>query len=249
MTRTAARLLLGLLATLALAGTTAVTAQAEDGYRFWGYFQWKAGAWAFAPKGPDQIVPADGAVEGWRFAVAPQTVTRTPRANGDFAAICHDAPAETGKKRVALVIDAGTTEDAAGATPPAAKGVCVVTDPAASGAKILAAAVQVRIEKGLTCAIDGYPAKGCGDPVKNVAVPEKDAPVQLAIAAPVGSSAPAATPSATATPTSGSATGSADSGDDSSVWKTLIPSVAVGLVIGVGAVFLAQRRRRTSTDA
>ncbi len=26
----------------------------------------------------------------------------------------------------------------------------------------------MRIEDGLTCAIDGYPAKGCGDPVTDV---------------------------------------------------------------------------------
>ncbi len=244
-TRLSARLAVGLVAALAFSGATAIAAHAEDGYRFWGYFQWKDGAWAFASKGPDQIVPADGSVEGWRFAVAPQSVTRTPRANGDFAAICRDAPAETGKKRVALVIDAGTTEDAQAAQPPAAKGVCVVTHPAATGARILAAAATVRVEKGQTCAIDGYPATGCGDAVKNVTVPEKDAPVTLAIAAPVGSSHPA---TATATPT-------AETGEDageasgSSAWKTLVPSVIVGLLIAAGGFWLTRRRTRARQDA
>src|SRR5262245_47823835 len=116
-TRMTKRLLLSLLGSLLLAAATATVAHAVDGYRFWGYYQWTAGKWAFSPKGPGQIVPADGSVEGWRFAVAPETISRTPRANGDFAAICAAAPAEAGKKRVALVIDPGTPQDAPSGTP------------------------------------------------------------------------------------------------------------------------------------
>ena len=65
------RLVLATLAGLLLAGTVATIAQAEDGYRFWGYYQWSSGQWAFSQKGADAVVPADGAVEGWRHAGYP----------------------------------------------------------------------------------------------------------------------------------------------------------------------------------
>ena len=133
------RLVLTLLAGFLLAGTAATTAQAEDGYRFWGYYQYSGGQWAFAQKGSEVVVPADGSVEGWRYAVG-GVKPRVPRAAGDFATICGATPAETGKKRVALVIDPGTPADSASARllrrPPAP--VSSRTSKA-TGAKVLAA--------------------------------------------------------------------------------------------------------------
>jgi len=231
--RTTRRLVLGLLAGLLLAGTVATTAQAEDGYRFWGYYQWSSGQWAFSQKGSDGVVPADGAVEGWRYAVG-GAKPRVPRAAGDFEAICGKTAAETGKKRVALVVDPGTPEDASsGETPGPATGTCVVTDPKANGAKILAAVAPVRIEKGLTCGIAGYPAKGCGDPVKNIKVPATDAPVTLQIGAAVGA-APAAAPSPVAS--------SSSSEDDGAPWGGIIIAAAVVVVLAGGGLFLSRRR-------
>ncbi|MGY4771740.1 SCO2322 family protein [Kribbella sp. CWNU-51] len=225
------RLVLALLAGLLLAGTVATTAQAEDGYRFWGYYQWASGQWAFSQKGSDAVVPADGAVEGWRFAVG-GAKPRVPRAAGDFEAICGKTPAETGKKRVALVVDPGTPEDAAsGETPGPATGTCVVTDVKATGAKILAAVAPVRIEKGLTCGIAGYPAKGCGDQVKNIQVPATDTPVTLQIGAAVGA-APAASPSPVAS--------SSDS--DGAPWGGIIIAAAVVVVLAGGGLLLSRRR-------
>jgi len=222
------RLVLSLLAGLLLAGTVASTAQAEDGYRFWGYYQWSSGQWAFSQKGADAFVPADGAVEGWRFAVG-GAKPRVPRAAGDFEAICGKTPAETGKKRVALVVDPGTPEDApSGETPGQATGTCVVTDPKANGAKILAAIAPVRIEKGLTCGIAGYPAKGCGDPVKNIQVPATDSQVTLQVNAAVGS---------TAAP----AAASSDSGGGAP-WTAIIIAAVVVVVLAGGGLFLNRRR-------
>jgi len=223
------RLVLSLLAGLLLAGTVATTARAEDGYRFWGYFQWSSGQWAFSQKGADQVVPADGSVEGWRFAVG-GAEPRVPRAAGDFDAICGTTPAETGKKRVALVVDPGTPEDApSGETPGPATGTCVVTDPKATGAKVLAAAAPVRIEKGLTCGIAGYPAKGCGDAVKNIKVPATDTPVTLQIADPVGSTV-APTPAATA------------SNEDETPWSGIVIAAVVVAVLAAGGLVLSRRR-------
>jgi hypothetical protein len=222
------RLVLSLLAGLLLAGTVATTAQAEDGYRFWGYYQWSSGQWAFSQKGADAFVPADGAVEGWRFAVG-GAKPRVPRAAGDFEAICGKTPAETGKKRVALVVDPGTPEDATGGeTPGQATGTCVVTDPKANGAKILAAVAPVRIEKGLTCGIAGYPAKGCGDQVKNIQVPATDAPVTLQVNAAVGS---------TAAP----AAASSDSGSGAP-WAAIVIAAVVVVVLAGGGLYLNRRR-------
>lgn len=225
MTRVS-RLVLAVLAGLALTGTTATVAHAEDGFRFWSYYQWSNGKWGFASKGPDGIVPADGAVEGWRFAVGGKA-PRTPRTTGDFQAICGSVPAETGKKRVAVVVDPGTPEDAptTGGTPSAANGTCVVTDTKSTGANVLTAVADVRIEKSLTCAIDGYPAKGCGDPVKNIQVPATDTPVQLEISAPSGA-APAAD-------------------DTSQAWLPVAGIGALVVLVGGGAFVLNRRRRGT----
>jgi hypothetical protein len=230
----AVRLVLTALAGLLLAGTVATAAHAEDGYRFWGYYQWSSGQWAFAQKGADQVVPADGAVEGWRFAVG-GAKPRVPRAAGDFDAICGKTPAETGKKRVALVVDPGTAEDASsGETPGAATGTCVVTDPKATGAKILAAVAPVRIEKGLTCGIAGYPGKGCGDAVKSIKVPATDTPVTLQIGDTVG-----ATPTASPSP----AASSSDS-DSGTPWTGVIIAAAAIVIVAGGG--LALNRRRTT---
>lgn len=240
------RVVLSLLAGLLLAGTTVVATSAitagsatatvdrttrttEDGYRFWGYYQWADGAWTFAQKGADAFVPADGSVEGWRYALG-GAKPRVPRAAGDFEAICGKTPAETGKKRVAVVVDPGTPEDAVGGEQPGpATGTCVVTDPQANGAKVLAAVAPVRIEKGLTCGVDGYPSKGCGEQVKNINVPATDEPVTLQIGDPVGSSAAPAAPS------------SADS-DSGTPWSGIVIAAVVVVLLAGGGLVLSRRR-------
>lgn len=238
-THRTARLVLSLLAGLLIAGTATTTAQAEDGYRFWGYYQWSGSQWAFAQKGSDAVVPADGAVEGWRYAVG-GAKPRAPRAAGDFNAICGPTAAETGKKRVALVIDPGTPSDSAtGEAPPPATGTCVVTDQKATGAKILAAVAKVRIEKGLTCGIAGYPASGCGDPVKNIKVPATDTPVKLQIGAPVGS---ATTPAPTGAPTTQATQAPASTGGSGAPWGGIVIAAVVVIALAGGGFALSRRR-------
>jgi hypothetical protein len=233
------RLVLSLLAGLLIAATATTTAQAEDGYRFWGYYQWSGRQWSFAQKGSDAVVPADGAVEGWRYAVG-GAKPRVPRTAGDFDAICGPTPAETGKKRVALVIDPGTPSDSAtGEAPPPATGTCVVTDLKATGAKILAAVAKVRIEKGLTCGIAGYPASGCGDPVKNIKVPATDAPVKLEIGAPVGS---ATTPTPTAILTTQATQSPASKDAGGAPWRGIVIAAVVVVALAGGGFALSRRR-------
>lgn len=221
------RMFLATLGALLMAGAAATVAHAEDGFRFWAYYQWTSGEWAFASKGPEAITPADGSVEGWRYAVG-GAKPRTPRAAGDFESICGQTPAEPGKKRVAVVVDPGTPEDATdGATPPAPSGTCVVADPKATGAQVLAAMGPTRIQGGLTCAIAGYPAAGCGDAVKNIQVPATEAPLQLEIKPAVGSSRPAAAP---------------EQEDDGTPWTPIVVGVAAIAVLGAGGLVLSRRR-------
>lgn len=138
-------------------------------YRYWGFYQLVDGKWTFAQKGPDKITPADGSVDGWRFAVGTEAVTRMPRAVPSFDDLCGDTKPVAGKKRIGEVIDYGRTADSAdGKEPPKPVGKCAVVDEAATSADALAAIAQPRVANGLVCGIDGWPATGCGDEVKNV---------------------------------------------------------------------------------
>jgi hypothetical protein len=173
-----AGLVLAVLSCLAVF-VSAAEAQAAT-YRFWAYYQWSGSQWQFATASPQQVTPAEGSVEGWRFAVSGEEAPRPPRAGGDFDLICGDTPAEQGNKRVAVVIDYGTEADAeGGAKPPAARGACAVVPAAATGLDVLAAVAEQRVEGGLVCAIDTYPATGCGGIVEGAAPTGQDEPVEL----------------------------------------------------------------------
>ena len=198
------RVLFAALVAACLAALTVAPAHAAA-YRYWGFYQLTKGAWTFAQKGPAQTVPADGSVDGWRYAVADVDSTRYPRGVLTFEQVCGSTPAQAGKKRVGLVLDFGRPADAAegaadGATPPEPKALCAVVASDATSEAVLAAAGEVRTEKGLVCAVAGYPAKDCGGTVAKVSAAAKAADQPVTIAA------PAATPSASAT---GSAPGSA----------------------------------------
>lgn len=165
----AAVAVLGLVAALVL--LLAAPAHAA-GYRYWSYWlRSGSGAWTYAQTGPAMHVPGDGSVEGWRFAVSKDAADKAvqPRGAADFAAICGGTPAEAGRKRIALVIDAGTAADApdAKATPPAPRTACARVPADASSADALAAVAKpLRYDSaGILCAIAGYPAAGCGEQV------------------------------------------------------------------------------------
>ncbi|WP_372515780.1 SCO2322 family protein [Streptantibioticus silvisoli] len=157
-----------LLASVAAVVAVACPAQAT-GYRYWSFWEHGGTGWTFAQTGPASATPADGAVEGWRFAVsADSSAAVTPRGTAAFAAICAGTPAARGRKRVALVVDYGTAADADGGTaPPRERTGCASLAPDASAADALAAVAKpLRYDSsGLVCAISGYPAAGCGEQV------------------------------------------------------------------------------------
>lgn len=223
--RVALTLLLALVA--ALLGP-ALGARA-DIYRYWGYWQLTSGAWAYAQAGPAQTVPADGSVEGWRFAVDDGSGTRTPRVKPTFEQLCGATAAQAGAKRVGVVVDPGRDVDGeSAATPPAPTGTCVSVPTAATGSQVLAAAGNARVEKGLVCAISGYPASGCGGAVATLTEAQKAPDTALALAA--------ATPSPSAV-----ATAAASSSSTSPVGPIVLAVAAVLLVL---LIVLAARRRR-----
>ena len=213
-------------------------------YRFWGFYQLTEGEWAFAQKGSDQTVPADGSVDGWRFAVSDENVTRFPRGTLTFAAICGSTPASSGSKRVGLVVDYGRPADSAdGTTPPAPTAVCAVVPTTATSTDVLRQAGELRTEKGLVCAVAGYPAAGCGDAVKQVSAEAKagDTPVAIAPPTPKASAAPATV--------AANSTDAGDEGATSSAATTITWVVVALLLIALLVYLVARSRRRARSDA
>lgn len=248
----AATLLVAVLTVLV--GPPAAAAEPGTAYRYWGYYSATADGWTFAQTGPDGATPADGSVEGWRYAVAGESDVRQPRALPAFEEVCPGEALE-GMKQVAVVLDHGRPADAPdGAEPPAPRAACAVVDEAATGADVLASVAQeVRVEGGLVCGIDGYPATGCADPVAEVtaeaAAPDDAVTLELTGDAAAGG----ASPEASATPDAGApaATGADGSADDAAAGTGSTAPVLGGLVVVLlvaGALVLAARRRNRAAE-
>ncbi|MCN9243586.1 SCO2322 family protein [Streptomyces sp. RY43-2] len=148
------------------------------GYRYWSFWERQGEAWTYATQGPSLSRPADGDVQGFRFAISEDSQRATkPRGTTDFATICADTPAQSGKKRVAIVLDFGTAEDApSGEKPPARRTVCARVREDATTADALAAVVPpLRYDtNALLCAIAGYPHQGCGEQIRDTAQSKPD---------------------------------------------------------------------------
>jgi hypothetical protein len=182
LTRGAVSVVAALLALLTVAAVPA----SATAYRYWAFWSFTGGAWSYQQQGPNTAVPPDGSVDGWRFGVSQDSahaLRPRPSVAPSFAALCANTPAVSGKKRVAVVIDAG---DAAGA--PAERGACAVLDPQATSAQLLAqVAPPLRYDvNGILCAISGYPAQGCGEAVAD----PSSVPAPVAAAKSGGSSTP-----------------------------------------------------------
>ncbi|MEU9101230.1 SCO2322 family protein [Streptomyces sp. NPDC048361] len=216
-TRLAAPAVLLLTLVTLLAGTGSAEAA---GYRYWSFWDLTGDAWTYATQGPASAHPGDGSVEGFRFAVSADSQDATkPRSAPSFEAVCAATPTKDGTKRVALVIDFGTPQDAAqGETPPAPRTACAQVAPDATTADALAAVAKpLRYNSAaLLCAINGYPRAGCGEQVGD----------------PAGTSEPAAQ--------HGGAGGDGGSGGPSA---GLLAGVAAVLALGAAAIWQSRRRR------
>ncbi|MBV2153766.1 hypothetical protein RZ50_013020 [Kitasatospora sp. SUK 42] len=203
------------------------------GYRYWSFWRGaEGGSWAYQQQGPAVAVPPDGAVDGWRFAVSPDggQDAAKPRAEARFDVICADTPAQDGHKRVAVLLDFGTAEDAgaSAAQPPEQRTACASVTPRATSAEVLAAvAPPLRYDtNGVLCAIAGYPKAGCAD--------------QLGAAAQPDTGTGTGTGSGSG---SGSGTASGSAGHDGGPNVGLIAGGALVAVLAGGAVWQARRRR------
>lgn len=179
-------LALGLLALVAALAVPAATA--SSGIRSWGYHQLVDGGWQPVTDGPADTLPADGSVEGWRFAVR-QADPRVPRAVLTFEDICSGTLPQEGHKRVGVVTDYGRDVDAPpGQSPPDPQASCIVIEESATSLEVISVAhAQVRHQggDGLVCAVEAYPASGCGDSVAEVSQDQaaEDEPVEIALVA------------------------------------------------------------------
>jgi hypothetical protein len=229
-------LLASLLAALAPT-LVAGSASAADGYKYWNYFHLQGGKFAFAQTGPSGFVPKDGAVEAYRYGLsstADGLPPRTAPATYSFDKLCAGTKAQTGKKRVGVLIDYGTADDAAsGDTPPAPRGDCALVPTNANGQQVLDAVSDLRVEKSLVCGIDGYPTQGCSVTVKNPPAAQQQDTVAFKLPA-------SAQPSKAASADSANAS---DSQDDSGFPWTLVIVVVAVVVIGGAALVLARRNR------
>ena len=168
MTRRRQAIVAALAVTIAVVMPAAVAPAVSQAaaYRYWTYWLGSDSGWSFASVGPAFRLPADGTLEGWRYSVSGVEGNRAPSIAADFDAICGDTLPVDGRKRVAVVVDPGLPADApAGEQPPGAWAMCVLAEERATGYDVLRAAASVRAERGLICAIGGYPARGCADVV------------------------------------------------------------------------------------
>lgn len=145
------------------------SANAETGYRYWGYFQAAPSTtqWIAAMTGPTTKL-ADGAVEGWAFSFSTNDIPAAqPNIAADFNSICNGVTKPNNQIRVALVIDFGKKEIAPdGESVPANLSKCVLVKPQSTGLVVLNSAVKVRTDKsGLICAFNGYPKTECSPEV------------------------------------------------------------------------------------
>lgn len=165
--------LLRLLGVIALAASlmTPVSAQAQSSppasqasYVYWGYWQSDANGWVSATEGAGSVTPADGSVQGWRYGSGTAANTSSePAAKPDFTAICQTTSPAAGSKRVAVVIDFGSAQDApAGTTPPSPISACAQVPEAANGIQVAQSVASVgTTPAGMVCAINNYPPDGC----------------------------------------------------------------------------------------
>ncbi|KQY64573.1 MULTISPECIES: SCO2322 family protein [unclassified Nocardioides] len=178
------------LAGLVIAATPG-SAHAADVYRYWAYYTVTDGAFVTQETGPAGATPADGSVEGYRYAAPADfkkpNLPRADLATVNFDSVCGDKEAAAGEKRVAVLIDYGVEADANGAEVPQPEALCAVVPEKANGLQTLqAVAPDLRTKKSsfgpLLCGISGYPATGCADEKADAGTPADEGNVEFATA-------------------------------------------------------------------
>lgn len=233
--RTLLALVVPVLAATGLVLTASAPAHAEAGYRYWNYAHLQGEEWTFADTGPGDFTPEDGAVEGWRYGTSTVSQGIFPRADlaeVSFDTVCADAEAADGEKRVAVLVDFGTAADADGGEVPGPVAECAVVPAGANGSQVLESVVDVRAENNMTCALDGYPAQGCGEQVKNAEVSADEQPVSFTLPA-----------SADTAPAAAGSDDAAAGEDESGFPWTLVVVLVVAAVLAALAIPMYRRKQ------
>jgi hypothetical protein len=230
--RALALLSAGLLTALVLV-VLAAEADATDGYRYWNYFHVSNGAYVFAQTGPGSYKPKDGAVEAYRYGLstaADGIKPRTAATTYGIDDICGTTKPAAGQKRVGVLIDYGTSADSGSRdTLPEPRAACAVVPAAATGQQVLEKVAKVRVEKQLTCGIDGYPATGCSVTIKNARTKATEKSVAFAMPAKARTK---------------QAAGSGSKADSSGGLSLPVVGVGVAVVVlAAGALLLSRRNR------
>lgn len=220
----------------------AAPAHAEDGYEYWMYFHLENDKWAFSQVGPADYQPKDGDVEGFRYGVSTANAGIEPRADlaeVNFDTVCGDTEAADGEKRVAVLVDYGV--EMGGETPPEPRAQCAVVADDASTQDVLGEIAQVRVENAMTCALDGYPASGCGEPVKDAEVPTDEEPVAFAL--PIDTSADGAGTTDAAADEAAADEAAPDEAEDGTALGPVVIVALVVVLIAVAALMLSRRNK------
>ena len=129
---------------------------ADTGWRYWGYFQAapNATSWTPAMTGPTVNV-ADGSVEGWAFTFSSDAIpdAKSPKVAPSFSSICGKTKPVAGKKRIAVLVDFGSSVlRPKGESTPRLIQKCVVAEKSALGAQGLALLRLEWLDKGALAA-------------------------------------------------------------------------------------------------
>jgi hypothetical protein len=241
----ATRALLALLLLPALTGLLlavgAGSANAADGYKYWNYFHVQGSKFVFATTGASDFTPKDGAVEAYRYGLSSAADGLPPRTDPTtytFDDLCAGTKPKDGEKRVGVLLDYGTAADASGGDqPPKPRGACAAVPTKANGQQVLGAVADVRTQKSLTCAIDGYPVKTCVVTVKNPPAAAKEQNVSFTMPKQAEKSSSSSKPAS-------SGSGSGSDGGGGFPWALVVVVVLV-VVLAAGGLALARRNRTT----
>ncbi|MBB5933235.1 SCO2322 family protein [Streptomyces zagrosensis] len=225
-----------------LLGIWSAAPAAADGYRYWSFWERDGDGWSYATQGPASARPGDGDVVGFRFAVSKDSRDAArPRSAADFDASCAETPGKGGTKRIAVVLDFGTPQDAPdGDRPPRTRTACARIDGDGTAADALASVARpLRYNSAaLLCAIAGYPTSGCGEQVRGGGDQSQDSSAagEAESSGGTGSTSDADGASHTAdAPDS-------DAGDDGPS-AGLIGGLVAVVALGAAALWQARRRR------
>lgn len=215
--------MLGLAASATAAESPSPSSTTGTTYIYWSYWNGQAdGAWTAAQAGAGSQTPADGSVIGWRWGAGQSgDINQPPRTPANFADICQSTPAESGQKRVGVVIDFGTPQVATnGQEPPANISKCVLAAPAANSLQVTSSAAAERsTPEGMVCGLNGYPSTGCGGPVS------------------------AASAAAQSTPAADSSAAPAQTASSGTSWVPFAVGIIVLIALVAGGVMIAKRRK------